>query len=106
MSDRSHRRKLGQNYLVDPVILFEMERAINPQEKNLFFEIGRVSSIATISPTLESPFSSWAIIFEVLKITFSCKTISKLQTAVPLSMSLISFPLFIILVIFCSFNLF
>ena len=40
MSDRSHRRKLGQNYLVDPVILFEMERAINPQEKNLFFEIG------------------------------------------------------------------
>ena len=40
MSQRSHRRKLGQNYLVDPVILFEMERAINPQEKNLFFEIG------------------------------------------------------------------
>jgi 16S rRNA (adenine1518-N6/adenine1519-N6)-dimethyltransferase len=40
MSDRTHRRKLGQNYLIDPVILFEIERAINPQEGNLFFEIG------------------------------------------------------------------
>jgi len=40
MSDRGHRRKLGQNYLVDPVILFEIERAINPQKNNLFFEIG------------------------------------------------------------------
>ena len=40
MSDRAHRRKLGQNYLVDPVILFEIERAINPQKNNLFFEIG------------------------------------------------------------------
>ena len=29
MNDRKHRRKLGQNYLVDPVILFEIERAIN-----------------------------------------------------------------------------
>jgi 16S rRNA (adenine1518-N6/adenine1519-N6)-dimethyltransferase len=40
MIDRAHRRKLGQNYLIDPVILFEIERAINPQEGNLFFEIG------------------------------------------------------------------
>ena len=40
MSDRSHRRKLGQNYLIDPVILFEIEQAINPQKNNLFFEIG------------------------------------------------------------------
>ena len=40
MSDRAHRRKLGQNYLIDPVILFEIERAINPQKNNLFFEIG------------------------------------------------------------------
>ena len=37
MSDRSQRRKLGQNYLIDPVILFEIEQAINPQENNLFF---------------------------------------------------------------------
>ena len=40
MSDRSHRRKLGQNYLIDPVILFEIERAIHPQKNDLFFEIG------------------------------------------------------------------
>ena len=40
MNDRSHRRRLGQNYLIDPVILFEIERAINPQKNNLFFEIG------------------------------------------------------------------
>ena len=40
MSDRAHRRKLGQNYLIDPIILFEIERAINPQKNNLFFEIG------------------------------------------------------------------
>jgi len=40
MNDRAHRRKLGQNYLIDPVILFEIERAINPQDNNLFFEIG------------------------------------------------------------------
>jgi len=40
MSDRAHRRKLGQNYLIDPVILFEIEKAINPQKNNLFFEIG------------------------------------------------------------------
>ena len=40
MIDRAHRRKLGQNYLIDQVILFEIERAINPQEGNLFFEIG------------------------------------------------------------------
>ena len=40
MNDRAHRRKLGQNYLIDPVILFEIERAINPQNNNLFFEIG------------------------------------------------------------------
>ena len=40
MSDRSQRRKLGQNYLIDPVILFEIEQAINPQKNNLFFEIG------------------------------------------------------------------
>tara|TARA_B100000579_G_C22763130_1_gene820011 strand:+ start:68 stop:835 length:768 start_codon:yes stop_codon:yes gene_type:complete len=40
MNNRAHRRKLGQNYLIDPVILFEMERAITPQKNNLFFEIG------------------------------------------------------------------
>jgi len=40
MSDRAHRRKLGQNYLIDPVILFEIEKAINPQRNNLFFAIG------------------------------------------------------------------
>ena len=40
MNERKHRRKLGQNYLIDPVILFEMERSINPQENNFFFEIG------------------------------------------------------------------
>ena len=40
MSDRSQRRRLGQNYLIDPVILFEIEQAINPQKNNLFFEIG------------------------------------------------------------------
>ena len=40
MTERSHRRKLGQNYLIDPVILFEIEQAINPQKNNLFFEIG------------------------------------------------------------------
>ncbi len=40
MNDRAHRRKLAQNYLIDPVILFEIERAINPQKNNLFFEIG------------------------------------------------------------------
>ena len=40
MNNRRHRRKLGQNYLVDPVILFEIERAISPQEKNIFLEIG------------------------------------------------------------------
>jgi len=40
MNDRAHRRKLGQNYLIDPVILFEIERAISPQKNNLFFEIG------------------------------------------------------------------
>ena len=40
MNDRAHRRKLGQNYLIDPVILFEIERAINPQKNNHFFEIG------------------------------------------------------------------
>ena len=39
MSDRTHRRKLGQNYLIDPVILFEIERAINPQEGNLFLRL-------------------------------------------------------------------
>jgi len=40
MKDRRHRRKLGQNYLIDPVILFEIERAINPQAQDTFFEIG------------------------------------------------------------------
>ena len=40
MIDRRHRRRLGQNYLIDPVILFEIERAIRPQKNNLFFEIG------------------------------------------------------------------
>jgi len=40
MKDRGHRRKLGQNYLIDPVILFEIERAISPQAQDTFFEIG------------------------------------------------------------------
>ena len=40
MINREHRRRLGQNYLIDPVILFEIERAISPQKNNLFFEIG------------------------------------------------------------------
>ena len=40
MNDRTHRKKLGQNYLIDPVILYEIEQAINPQINNLFFEIG------------------------------------------------------------------
>ena len=40
MNGRAHRRKLAQNYLIDPVILFEIERAISPQKNNLFFEIG------------------------------------------------------------------
>ena len=40
MNDRTHRKKLGQNYLIDPVILYEIEQAINPQKNNLFFEIG------------------------------------------------------------------
>ena len=39
MNERAHRRKLGQNYLIDPVILFEIERAINPQKNNIFFAI-------------------------------------------------------------------
>ena len=47
MIDRAHRRKLGQNYLIDPVILFEIERAINPQEGNLFFEIGHGTGALT-----------------------------------------------------------
>jgi len=34
MIDRAHRRKLGQNYLIDPVILFEIERAISPQKNS------------------------------------------------------------------------
>lgn len=40
MNDRTHRKKLGQNYLIDPVILYEIEQSINPQKNNLFFEIG------------------------------------------------------------------
>lgn len=40
MSNRNHRRALGQNYLVDPVILFEITRAINPKKNDLIFEIG------------------------------------------------------------------
>ena len=47
MNNRRHRRKLGQNYLVDPVILFEIERAVNPQEKNIFLEIGPGSGALT-----------------------------------------------------------
>ena len=39
MKDRRHRRKLGQNYLIDPVILFEIERAINPQAQDTFFRL-------------------------------------------------------------------
>ena len=44
MNDRAHRRKLGQNYLIDPVILFEIERAINPQKNNIFFAIKGIKS--------------------------------------------------------------
>ena len=39
MNERAHRRKLGQNYLIDPVILFEIERAINPQKNNFFLKL-------------------------------------------------------------------
>lgn len=40
MNERAYRRKLGQNYLIDPVILFEIQQAIKPRHNNLFFEIG------------------------------------------------------------------
>ena len=54
MNERSHRRKLGQNYLIDPVILFEIERAINPQKNNTFFEIGPGTGALTKSLIGES----------------------------------------------------
>jgi len=40
MSQRDKRRRLGQNYLKDPAILFEMEQSINPQPEDKFLEIG------------------------------------------------------------------
>ena len=45
MSDRAHRRKLGQNLLIDLIILFEIERAINPQKNNLFSKVGLVIAL-------------------------------------------------------------
>ena len=53
MTERSHRRKLGQNYLIDPVILFEIEQAINPQKNNLFFENDSIDLVEIISKVLE-----------------------------------------------------
>ena len=40
MNDRDIRRKLGQNYLSDPAIIFEMGQAISPQKGNHILEIG------------------------------------------------------------------
>ncbi len=40
MSFRDKRRKFGQNYLIDPAILYEMEESINPQAHDRFIEIG------------------------------------------------------------------
>ncbi|MDA9112156.1 16S rRNA (adenine(1518)-N(6)/adenine(1519)-N(6))-dimethyltransferase RsmA [Gammaproteobacteria bacterium] len=40
MSYRDKRRKFGQNYLIDPAILYEMEQSINPQPNEQFVEIG------------------------------------------------------------------
>ena len=40
MIDRSHRRKFGQNYLVDPIIILRIQELLNPQPSDNFFEIG------------------------------------------------------------------
>ena len=40
MSSRDIRRKYGQNYLIDPAILFEMGEVISPNDSDNFFEIG------------------------------------------------------------------
>ena len=40
MIDRLKRRKFGQNYLVDPVVLYEMQKSINICDGDSFFEIG------------------------------------------------------------------
>ena len=40
MNQRDKRRKFGQNYLIDPAILYEMEESINPQPNDKFIEIG------------------------------------------------------------------
>ena len=40
MSQRDKRRRLGQNYLKDPAILYEMEHSINPVGFDKFVEIG------------------------------------------------------------------
>ena len=40
MSSRDIRRKYGQNYLIDPAILFEMGEVISPKNSDNFIEIG------------------------------------------------------------------
>ena len=40
MSSRDIRRKFGQNYLIDPAILFEMGEVISPNDSDNFIEIG------------------------------------------------------------------
>ena len=40
MSSRDIRRKYGQNYLIDPAILFEMGEVISPNDSDNFIEIG------------------------------------------------------------------
>ena len=77
MNERAHRRKLGQNYLIDPVILFEIERAINPQKNNFFFEIGPGTGALTKS-----------LMGEDIKIlAMLCKQIS-IMTIINLSMEI------------------
>ena len=40
MSSRDIRRNYGQNYLIDPAILFEMGEVISPNDSDNFIEIG------------------------------------------------------------------
>ena len=40
MTSRDIRRKYGQNYLIDPAILFEMGEVISPNDSDNFIEIG------------------------------------------------------------------
>ena len=40
MRSRDIRRKYGQNYLIDPAILFEMGEVISPNDSDNFIEIG------------------------------------------------------------------